>query len=64
MFKILQYVAIASAMVGVFFLSSFCQSVVGGKKDKILKNLLRSLIFIGIFAVYVIIAVKFKLPFF
>ncbi|OOM71027.1 hypothetical protein CLPUN_50190 [Clostridium puniceum] len=64
MFNILQYVAIVAAVIGVVYLFLFCASIIGGKKEKILKNLFRSLIFIGIFAIYVVVAVKFQLPFF
>ncbi|RXM59086.1 hypothetical protein [Clostridium tetani] len=64
MFKALEYAAIASVMIGVVFLSLFCQSIVFGKKEKILKNLFRSLIFLGIFAAYTVAVIVFKIPFF
>lgn len=64
MFKALEYAAIASAMIGVVFLSLFCQSIVFGKKEKILKNLFRALIFLGIFAAYTVAVIVFKIPFF
>jgi heme A synthase len=64
MLNILPYIAIASAMIGMVFLSLFYYSIVGGKKGKILKNLVMALIFIGIFGAYVVAAIKFKLPFF
>lgn len=64
MFEILQYVAIASALIGVIFLSMFCISIIGRNKRKILRNLICSLIFIGIFAGYVFAAITFKWSFF
>jgi hypothetical protein len=64
MYKILEYAAAISALIGIIYLYLFCGSIVLGKKEKILKNLIRALIFLGIFGAYVAIVVIFKLPFF
>ncbi|PPK49288.1 MULTISPECIES: hypothetical protein [Clostridium] len=64
MFKVLEYVAIVAAIIGVIYLSLFCESIIKGEKEKVLKYFLRSLIFIGAFGIYVVIVVVFKIPFF
>ncbi len=34
MFKVLEYVAIVSAIIGVIYLSLFCESIIYDKKEK------------------------------
>ncbi|MBU3203961.1 hypothetical protein [Clostridium algidicarnis] len=64
MFKVLEYVAIVAAIIGVIYLSLFCENIIKGKKEKTLKFFLRALIFLGAFGIYVVIVVVFKIPFF